>query len=73
MDGCDSAEQSCHEQHDGQEQELYSDAVQLIPAAAIFEPGWVGLVGIHSGDAIVDRHEHRHTQDDSGHPKDGGG
>ena len=73
MYGCDSAEQSCQEQHDGQEQELDSDAVQLIPAAAILEPGGVGLVGSHSGDAIVDRHKHRHTKDDAGHPKDGGG
>ena len=41
------------EDEDSYDQELYSDTVQFIPAAAILQPGWVGLLGFMVGDALL--------------------
>jgi hypothetical protein len=46
--------------------------VQSVPASAVLEPGPVWLLGIHAGDTVVDRDEHRDGEDDRCCPEDSG-
>ena len=45
--------------------------MEAIPAAAVFEPAVVGVLGVHLCDAVVDGHEDRDGEDYRCDPEDG--
>ena len=65
-----SAEEAGEEHYSGYDQDLYAYAMEFVPATAILQPAWVGLLGIHLRYAGVDRDEHGYAEDDGCRPED---
>jgi hypothetical protein len=70
--GCGDGEQAGEQEDEGHEEERDAGLVEVVPADAVSPETVVGVLRVHAGDAIVDRHKQGDGEQDDACPEDGG-